>query len=360
MTAPGLRRPEDASWTTWQEIRELPGTPLVILHGGTSSEREVSLASGMAIVEALRSIPEGEGPGPIQPVEILEDGAWRVAGHDLPPHEAVSSLEPDSLFLLALHGGAGEDGRIQAFLEVCGRTYTGSGPSASAVCMDKRRTREAAGAVGVRVAPGRLASPEAGPLHRPGEQCWFVKPNRGGSSVGVERVTDPDDLEAAVERIHHTGDEALVEVEQPGLEVTSGIIGNRTDELVALPVVEVVPKQGRFFDYEEKYTEGGALEICPPAQLSKATWTRIQDRAARVYRATGCEGYARIDFIVPPGGITGDEEPILLEVNTLPGFTPRSILPQAAGVTGVSYAELCLEVCARAISRFRDLSGGGA
>ena len=357
MTGLGLRRPEDASWTTWRARRELPDTPVVVLHGGTSSEREVSLASGTAILDALRALPEGEGPGSIRAVEILEEGTWEVGGKPLAPHEAVSSLEPGSLFLLALHGGAGEDGRIQAFLEVCGRRYTGSGPSASAVCMDKRRTREAARAVGVRVAPGRLATPGAGPLYRPGENCWFVKPNRGGSSVGVERVTDPDELQAAVERVQRTGDEALVEVEQPGLEVTSGIIGNSADELVALPVVEVVPKKGRFFDYEEKYTDDGAEEICPPAQLSEASWNRVQEHAARLYRAAGCEGYARVDFIVPPGGITGDEEPILLEVNTLPGFTPRSILPQAAGVTGVSYSELCLEVCARAISRFQDHAG---
>jgi len=355
-------RPRDASWTTWRARRaELARTAVVVLYGGESSEREVSCRSGRALARALAEADPRDGapvPERVIEVEIDAEGRWNVDGLPRSAPEALLALPGEALFVLGLHGGAGEDGRLQGFLEVARRRYTGSGPAASALCMDKRRTREAAAAAGVRVAPGRLVGRDA-PIPRAtpalvdlGGPPWFVKPNRGGSSVGVSRVPAAGELGAAIEAVHAGGDDALVEVGQDGLEVTCGVIGEAPGELVLLPVVEIVPKEGRFFDYQEKYSADGAGEHCPPRALCAASAERVQERAAAVYRAAGCAGYARIDFIVPPEGVGGEAEPVLLEVNTLPGFTARSILPQAAAATGVSFRELCLELCARALERF--------
>ena len=340
----------DAGWTTWRRRwEELASTPVVVLFGGTSGEREVSLSSGRAVLAALGA---DTPPAQLQGVEITASGTWLVGDRELRAPEAVAELPDEALYFLGLHGSPGEDGRMQAFLELCGRRYTGSGCLASATCMDKRRAREAAQAVGVKTAPARLVSREAwagevDTLLALGEGPWFVKPNCGGSSVGVTRATDPAGLRAGLAAAFEIEPDALVELAQPGLEVTCGIVGNRGDEPVLLPVVEIVPASSAFFDYEEKYSESGARESCPPEHLSAAAVARVQERALRVYRAAGCEGYARIDFLVD-----GEAEPVFLESNTLPGFTPRSILPQAAAVTGVSFRELCLELCARALARF--------
>lgn len=326
---------------------------MVVLHGGPGGEREVSLESGRAVLAALG----GEAPpGRVLGVEVTEDGRWVVGEETLPAHRAVDALPHGALVLLALHGSPGEDGRMQSFLELCGLRYTGAGPLASATCMDKRRAREAAAEAGVRVAAGLLVTREAwseDPEPVVDAACalgpgpWFVKPNCGGSSVGVYRADAPEALGASLAAALEFEDDVLVEQAQEGLELTCGIVGNRDQEAVLLPVVEILPRGNRFFDYGQKYDEDGARELCPPEHLSAEAAERVQDRALAVYRATGCEGYARVDFVARDG-----EEPVFLEVNTLPGFTPRSILPRAAAATGVSFRELCLELCARALNRF--------
>jgi len=342
------------SWVTWPARAEvLARQPVVVLFGGTSGERDVSLSSGRAVLEALDGDPR---LGELRGVEIVEDGRWDIDGVRLVAPNAVQALPDDALYLLALHGCPGEDGRMQAFLELCERRYTGAGPMASSTCMDKRRAREAVAAAQVRVSPARLVArepfaddpaPDLAAIVALGPGPWFVKPNCGGSSLGVTRASDEKELRRGLEAALEVEPDALVELGQDGVEVTCGVIGNRGEAPVLLPVVEILPRGGGFFDYSEKYDEDGARELCPPEHLSPEAAARVQARALTAYRATGCEGYARIDFISG-----GEAEPVFLEANTLPGFTPRSILPRAAEATGVDFADLCLELCARALARF--------
>jgi len=347
------------AWTTWEGAREaLRRTPVVVLAGGRSSEREVSLDSGRGIAEALGA--DAALLASVTLVEIDADGRWIVAGEALAPQLAVRALPEEALYFLGLHGGEGENGTLQAFLEVLGKRYTGSGMKASAICLDKARSRILFADAGCRVAPARLITPflwrassEELLQEIAGFGCdtWYVKPNCGGSSVTMFAVHAAGDLETAIEQVLATGEDALVEAGVSGLEVTCGVIGNQSDELTLLPVVEIHPHDGRFFDYEEKYSESGAEEICPPENLAAERVAAVERQALAAYRAAGCDGYARIDFIVPETG-----EPVVLEANTLPGFTARSLLPLAAAATGVDYRAVCLELCTRALARFGESS----
>ena len=355
-----------AGWTTWHApglVDTLARTPVVVLFGGRSSEREVSLVSGREMVAAISS-REAEPqrdvalPRVAIGVEIASDGRWIVDGMAIPPERALERLPDDALFLLGLHGGEGEDGRLQGFFDVTGRRYTGSGAAASSFCMDKHHSRVAFAAAGLPIAPGALVrvsdwritgtralQPALTTVPGP----WFVKPRFGGSSVLTFPVAEALELGDAVGRvIDGCGEDALVESAIDGIEVTCGVIGNQGEQPVALPLVEILPKEGHFFDYEEKYSESGAIEVCPPEHITEATARHVAEIAVLAYVEAGCDGYARVDFIVRESG-----EPVLLEINTLPGFTPRSLLPQEAAATGVGFRELCLELCALAIDRFR-------
>lgn len=334
----------------------------MVLYGGRSGERDVSLVSGRAVLSALEeSRAGGDGPARVLGVEIDEAGRWLLDGHGRPPLEALERLPADALVFFGLHGGEGEDGRLQGLLEIAGVPFTGSGPAASQRCMDKRTTRALAREAGISVAPGhwlecerwrsapeRAARQAWSALARGEAACVVAKPNAGGSSVDTARVAGIEELTSALSMIFEGGDDALVEGWVEGLEATVGIVGNRSGSLRALPVVEIRTKPGRFFDYEEKYGEDGATETCPPQELSPEVVERLSADALTAYRTLGCDGYARADFIVPQ---EGGAEPVLLEVNTLPGFTPRSLLPQAASVAGASFGALCVELCALALDR---------
>lgn len=358
-----------ATWETWRadEVSaRLSATPIAVLMGGRSGEREVSLTSGRAVLASLRDLsgPSHAIAPPIFEVELDADGLWRLDGAALSPQRLVEALPEETAFLLALHGGAGEDGRVQAFLELCGRAHTGAGPQTSALCMDKHRSRLVAAAAGVRVADGAfvtrgdLGRDEAGvlaTLTAVDATVRFAKHATGGSSIGVHRCEDDESLAAAARDIAASGGDVLVEAGVPGLETTCGLIGDGADA-VALPIVEIEPRDGAFFDLEQKYAaDGGAIETCPPRHLSPEVSARIQARARTAWEAFGGTGYARIDFMVPGERdddgrwqIADDVEPVLLEANTLPGFTPRSLLPLAAKTEGVAFRELCLELVARA------------
>ena len=346
-----------AAWTTWERAREmLQRTHVVVLSGGQSSEREVSIDSSRGIVKALAG--DETLLASVTRVEIDVTGDWIVAGKALAPEVAVQELPKDALYFFGLHGGDGEDGTLQAFLEVCGKRYTGSGTRASVICIDKARSRILFAHAGCRVAPARLITPALWSTMRKellaelsafGADTWFVKPNCGGSSVTMQAVKVASQLEAAIDELLSSDDDVLVEAGVQGLEATCSVIGNQNDELTLLPIVEVHPHEGRFFDYEEKYSEGGATEICPPHNLTDDSIAALERHALAAYRAAGCDGYARIDFIVPEAG-----EPVILEANTLPGFTARSLLPMAAAATGVDYRSVCLEVCALALARAGD------
>jgi D-alanine-D-alanine ligase len=351
---------------------ELARRGVAVLSGGRSSERAVSLRSGEAIVRALRREAADDsdaratslvepGPAEVVDVECGEDGTWTLHGCARSPGECLSRLAPDTVFLLALHGGEGENGTIQGLLDAHGRVYTGSGVAASALCMNKHATRLVLHAAGLAIAPAKLIHPAEWSAHASrllaqiGElsrQGWSVKPNSGGSSVSTFLVEREADLKSAIETVLATGDRALVEQRILGTEVTCGVLGNERGRLRALAPVEIVPHAGRFFDYEEKYSANGADEHCPPRSLSRGESDRIQELACVAHRAAGCDGYSRTDFMVPRGARGEHGEPIVLEINTLPGMTARSLMPKAAAAEGMSLRDLLLEILALSIDRF--------
>jgi D-alanine-D-alanine ligase len=351
---------------------------VVVLLGGTSSEREVSLHSGAAVASALGTPADAgdrRGPAVVTRIEIDADGSWCLGSERVEAGVAIARLGPDTLYFLALHGGQGENGTLQGLLASHDRLHTGSGVEASALCMNKHATRLVLQAAGLTVAPARLVtrarwdgarSAELLAIADFGASGVSVKPNRGGSSVSTYLVERASDVPNAVERVLATGDSALVEAWVRGTEATCAVLGNASSALRALPPVEIVPRGDRFFDYEQKYSENGADEYCPPRGLSAATCARLEALSLAAHDAAGCDGYSRTDFIVPrdargtgfiiPRDARGTElEPVVLEINTLPGMTARSLLPRSAAAAGFSLRELCLEILALALERRGDV-----
>ncbi|MBX5467809.1 MAG: D-alanine--D-alanine ligase [Firmicutes bacterium] len=302
---------------------------VAVVAGGLSEEHAISVASGTMVVEALA------GHARYQPalVVIGRDGVWRLGPTEAAgvtgisrakaTAEGVRLLAEFDLAFLALHGRFGEDGTIQGVLEYLGLPYTGSRLLASALAMDKRRAKQWFRAHGLPVP--RDVAPEAGM-----EFPVVVKPNCGGSSVGVQLVDSPDALEAALAA---AGPGALVEERLLGREVTCAVLEDLSGEVEALPVIEIVPRRGRFFDFAAKYEEGGADEVCP-APLAVEVTARIQALAVAAHQALGCRHFSRTDMILTADG------PVILETNTIPGLTPASLLPKAARAAGMSFAQL--------------------
>jgi len=336
---------------------ELAQARIAVLHGGTSREHEVSLESGAGIHRALAStIEPGALPGPreVLEVRIEKDGTWVVEGCALGPLEALGRLSEVDLFFLGLHGGDGENGNVQALLQALGFAYTGSGVAASALCMDKHLSRELVRAEGLGVPAGRLltrSAPRPGgdlALDTLGPGGWVVKPRCGGSSVGVSLVLEPEELGGALDAAFALEDDVLLEELVPGVEVSVGVLDLRGEGPRGLPPVEITPREGGFYDYEEKYSEASAALACPPPSLTPEMAERLSELGLRAHRALGCEGYSRTDFIVPPGG-----EPVFLETNTLPGMTSHSLLPCEAERIGVDYRTLCLWIAMDGLARGR-------
>ena len=336
-------------------MRQLGSLRVAVLMGGTSGEREVSLVSGASVAVALGRCVQAKSLRSVRAIEIDSSGRWIIEGA---AHDAASALNMCSdvdVFFLALHGGAGEDGTLQGLFAAAGRRHTGSGVQASAICMDKAATRGLAQASGLRVAPGCVVSalafardPRVELLHvralAGGDAGWVVKPRRGGSSVNTHLVLAANELGAAITKVLASGDDALIEARIAGVEVSCGVLGTR-----ALPPIEIQPDPQRFFDYEQKYSESGAREICPAVSLTPEQDRRVREATLALHASCGCSGYSRSDFIVP-----NDGDPVLLEINTLPGLTPRSLLPQEALVAGISYDELCLWILENACSEQRS------
>ena len=338
----------------WRRLRE---SQVVVLSGGRSSEREVSLRSGAAVAAALRDGADGRGPTRVREVQLELDGGWLVGEERLEPAEALARLPADAPCFLALHGGEGEDGTLQGMLRMLGRRHTGEGVWTSALCMNKSATKDVLRRAGVRVASGFELS--HGDWREGREDClarvrglsddgWCVKPNSGGSSVATSLEEHLDGVAAAIERVLETGDRVLVEARVRGIETSCGVLGDSALEVAALMPIEITPKDGRFFDYEEKYSAHGASEHCPPTSLPPAACDAIRAAAERAFRAVAGRSYARIDFITPRSSSGELGEPVALEVNTLPGMTERSLLPQEAAHAGLSFRELCLLLAALA------------
>jgi len=301
---------------------------IAVFAGGISPEREVSLGSGKAAALALAA------SFPTQLFNIEADAL--PAGLDPKRHVVFSTL----------HGVFGEDGGMQRLLEQAGVAYAGCDAAGSELCFDKWRTRQAVSALGVRVAPGRAfdvtSKPKAAVLSDElGEQV-VLKPNRQGSSVGLQMITSRAGLEIALAGIRQ-GD-WVIEKRIVGRELTVGLLRGR-----AMGVVEIAPKSG-VFDYTSKYTKG-MTEYTAPAPLSAEQTAEVQRAAETAFAACGCRDYARIDFILAPDG-----ELYLLEINTLPGMKETSLLPMSARCVGLDFNALCRELVAPALERFAGVT----
>lgn len=293
---------------------ELKTKKIGVLMGGLSAEREVSLASGAAMLKALQS--RGY------------DAVAIDVDRDLPQ---VLVREWVDVAVIALHGRYGEDGAVQGTLELMGIPYTGSGVLASALAMNKIFAKQIFAAAGLTIAPYRVL--------RRGEEFnaaelgfsfpLVVKPSQEGSSVGVSIVKSADALPAALETAFRYDREILVEKFIKGREIQVGILDDR-----AMGAIEIVPKK-EFYDYEAKYTDGMAEHICPPV-LPAGLYRKLLAEGEKAHGVLGCAGHSRVDFLV-----TDAEECFILEVNTLPGMTSLSLLPEIAQKeTGIGFEEL--------------------
>lgn len=316
-------------------------THVAVLMGGVSSEHDVSLKSGARVAENLD--PETYR---VTQVTIERDGCWLFPGREpMPIQQAASylcSLEIDCVFP-ALHGPFGEDGRIQGFLDLLGLPYVGSGCAASALAIDKIRCKSVVQSAGIRVAgqitvdarewetrPAALASRIESELGFP---CVMKSPCQG-SSLGMAIPDNRRALEQSMGGLFELDDVVLVEEYVTGVEVTCSVLDVEAHAAPRpLPVTEIVPVSTAFFDYQAKYTPGACREITP-ARISETATARVQGVGVRVHRLVGCQGFSRSDMILD------GEEPVWLEVNTLPGMTETSLFPQAAASVGISYREL--------------------
>ena len=293
---------------------------IVVMLGGPSAEREVSLNTGAAVAKALRSL--GHAVTELDP----KPGEWKLPA------------QTDVVFL-ALHGTYGEDGSVQHELDLLGVPYTGCSAEASRIAFDKVLTKNRCAATGVPVAKSLVADSPDIAWPKDWQPPVVIKPVRQGSSVGLQFVERVEDWLAALKTALQFDTQVLVEPRIIGRECTVGILGD-----VALPVVEVRPRSGSY-DYKSKYTKGETEYFCP-AEFDAETTARIQEAALGAFRAIGGRDYSRVDVMVNAGG-----EPVVLEVNTLPGMTETSLLPKAAAATGLSYAALCERMIELALER---------
>ncbi len=338
---------------------------VVVLAGGISTERDVSLSTGTMIYRALKKNGhkavlldvylgyDGDDAEVIFDKE--EDWAKEMGGisEKNPDIEQVKAMRSDGdknffgpnvisicqaadVVFMALHGENGENGKIQACFDLMGITYTGTDYVSSAICMDKGITKDIfksygiPSPIGIRLKKGQKQT-EKVPF-----PC-IVKACCGGSSVGVCIAWKEDEYEAALEEAFRYDEEVVIEQYIQGREFSVGVMDGR-----ALPVIEIAPIQG-FYDYKNKYQAGSAIETCP-AQISEEKTKEMQGYAEQVFKALRLKNYARMDFMMSEHG-----DVYCLEANTLPGMTPTSLLPQEAAAEGVSFGELCEKIIAAAL-----------
>lgn len=304
----------------WERRQMRDKLNIAVMLGGPSLEREVSLRSGAAAAAALRSL--GHEVREVDP----QTGKWKLPrGTDV--------------VFLALHGTYGEDGTVQFRLEELGVPYTGCGVEASRVAFDKGLTKQRCVEAGVLTARFLLIDSPGASWPMGWNPPVVLKPVRQGSSVGLQFVERVADWGKALAETMRFDSVALMEEKVAGREVTVGILGDK-----ALPIVEMRPRTG-VYDYQSKYTADATEYLCP-APFDAAITARIQASAMRVFQAIGGRDYGRVDIIVRLDG-----DPIVLEVNTLPGLTETSLLPKAAAAAGIGYAELCQRMIDLALAR---------
>ncbi len=331
-----------------------------VLFGGTSSERDVSVASGAQVVKALEEaghevIAIDTARGALEPGEQKRLLLTGVAPKP-PKEEELAIIRSDAFALtksgslkevdvvfLALHGGTGEDGTIQAFLDLAGIPYTGTGHLGSATAMDKDISKHLFRAAGVPTPDWVMAPVERAQVAHLGYPL-VVKANKQGSTIGLTVVQRPEELAAAIEVAFRYDDEVMVEQFIAGREFTVGVLSDR-----ALAIGEIIPEHSEIFDYESKYQIGGAKEIFP-ADLEAEQTTRLQRLALKAHRCLKLRDYSRVDF-----RMDNERRFWCLEVNTLPGMTATSLLPQSAAAVGITFPDLCEQICRLALKRKRKV-----
>lgn len=322
---------------------------VAVLAGGRSSEHEISVASASSVVAAL-------DPARYETVlvEIDRSGRWELgAGGSEEPAVSVETLpvvahsapaaalgQVDVVFPV-LHGPFGEDGTVQGLLDLAGVAYVGAGVAASALCMDKDLFKAVLRDRGIPVARN-VTLRDGDPPDHPFAYPVFVKPARLGSSVGISRVAEANELDAAVTLARRHDDKVLIEEGIDGVEVECGVLGNR--DPVASVVGEIVA-HADWYDYAAKYDEGG-MDLVIPARIAPEADARVRELAVDAFLATECEGMARIDFFV-----RADGEVLVNEINTIPGFTATSVYAKLFEASGVPYAKLLDRLVALALER---------
>lgn len=343
---------------------------IVVLAGGLSTERDVSISSGILVASALRekghevvlldvftgyeqnicdidalfkqnySFTDKANVGEtVSDFSEVKENRLNKSDRFIGTNVIEICSEADITFL-ALHGGEGENGQLQASLDLLGIKYTGTGYLGSALAMNKGLTKSV-------FVQNKINTP-AGEIFKSAEDAksWsifpcVVKPCSGGSSVGIAKAENEEEFLAAVKDAFRYENEIVVEQFVKGREFSVGILGGK-----ALPPIEIIPKSG-FYDYAAKYQAGATVEICP-ADIDEQTDKKLRDAAVAAYNALHLDSYARIDFLVDEKG-----EPFCLEANTLPGMTPTSLLPQEAAVEGMNYADLCEKIIEISLAKYK-------
>jgi len=292
-----------------------------VLYGGRSAEREVSLMSGRGVYEALRSAGVD--------AHLFDTGTHSLA--------QLAAAQFSRVFI-ALHGRWGEDGTLQGALELLGIPYTGSGPLASALAMDKIMTKRLWREAGLPTPAWQILSDASdldAALQTLGLPC-IVKAPREGSTLGIQKVERAADMYTAFAQARRFDTQALAETFIAGRELTVSVLGS-AEHARALPIIDIIAPAGNY-DYEHKYFSDATRYICPAA-LPETLAAEILDLSTRAYRTLGCEGWGRVDLM-----LDAEQRPWLLEINTSPGMTSHSLVPMAAQAAGLSYPELCVAI----------------
>ena len=345
---------------------------IVVLAGGLSSERDVSFKSGQMVAQALRgnghrvivldvfmgySDAECDVTGIFANSEAASVQVGNITA-EAPDIKAIIASRADQspsyfgpnvikicqqadIVFMALHGGDGESGKVQAALDLYGIKYTGNDYLSSAIAMDKNLTKEFFRRAGVPTPMGTsLRKEDRANFNEKLPYPCIVKPNCGGSSIGVTVVNDDKELDAALDAAFAWEDEVVIEGFIKGREFSDGVINGK-----ALPVIEIAPKQG-FYDYKNKYAAGSTVETCP-AELTEEQTLQMQKYAEMAFKAIGLNTYARMDFMLDEAG-----NMYCLEANTLPGMTPTSLLPQEAAVVGMDFVSLCEHIIEISLKKY--------
>lgn len=316
-----------------------------VLMGGPSSEYEVSLKTGEKVIEHLNKEKYEAFP-----INISKEGGWYLGGLKVSPEDILKKID---LAFIAMHGEYGEDGQIQIVLEQHDMPYTGSGKFASQVAIDKSHSKRIFSSNGMATPKSAVVRyGEKGFLakfeHVSHNGPWVVKPSSKGSSVGTSIVKDKKDIFNAMQKALTYDENVLIEEYILGREFTCGVLENHGNKkYFAMPVTEIIPNTGHdFFDYDAKYKKGASKEVTP-AEISADLTKLMQSAAVSAHAMLGCSGYSRSDFIVTP-----QNEIYILELNTLPGMTETSLLPQAASAAGIKFPDLLDRIIQNGFDRY--------